>query len=636
MNQCKVQEPITNPYEIQNLAQIEPNKPKEENLCEVIWSSLELKTSKNKQILFDSTGILRPRTITAILGPSGSGKTSLLNALSGRIPSGWTLQGSIKLNGKDRNPAIWPHITAYVPQEFHCYEWQTVRETFKFVQEAKGDLPGQVDALIDLLGLKAVRDTPIIHLSGGERVRVGLGVELMGNPSILLLDEPLSGLDSSTALTVLSLLRRIANMGKTVLVTVHQPSQRMISWFDAVILMCQGRTVYGGSVANCVEFFESCGCEIPEGVTVTDYFLEILTADADIDSDNKENSENINYKNTRMNNKNGGKVIKSTVSLSTILSESALLRAPPLPTINTSVTPPSVIPESSQFIHLFKRSISNCIRNSSLIRVRLFQKAFVAFVFGSTFFRAGVRGANIFTFRGILLFICQSELFGVSGPLMNLFIDEKKAIHRERSGGLYSGHSIFFAKFLAELTFNALYSLPHCILIYLLVGFDASISKILQFAVIIFFIISYAVAWGLTISTVSSSTQAAHALSTAFTVTFFLYSGAFSDPSSHPSGLRWLFWISPVHYSFRALVHNQLGGLINSKPSGDGVVNHMVVRGEETLKDFGLDGFGVWPSLLVLFLFTGSIAATGAAVLHMKTASSLKVGKTLKNINSMI
>ena len=136
--------------------------------------------------LVDVNGRADPYTMTAILGPSGSGKTTLLNSLAGRIPSDLTLKGEILVNSYPRNMLTWPKIVSYVNQQFFAHEHQTVYETFEFVGNvkfgAKEEIFIKIEELITLLGLDSVRDNYLLNLSGGERMRVSIGIELLGDP----------------------------------------------------------------------------------------------------------------------------------------------------------------------------------------------------------------------------------------------------------------------------------------------------------------------------------------------------------------------------------------------------------------------------------------------------------------------
>ena len=193
---------------------------------------------KDKEVLQSISGRARAGTCTAIMGASGAGKTSLLNVLAARITDGranCTVSGVTKLNGKDILPVNYAKRVAYVMQDDALLATTTVREALTF--SARLRLPASiplaeklalVETMIKLLGLESCADTIIGSemvkgVSGGEKKRTAIGVELITSPDIIFLDEPTSGLDSYAAYNVVQLLQQLAAGGCTVLTTIHQP-----------------------------------------------------------------------------------------------------------------------------------------------------------------------------------------------------------------------------------------------------------------------------------------------------------------------------------------------------------------------------------------------------------------------------
>lgn len=139
----------------------------------------------------------------------------------------------------------------------------------------------KVNKLLRDLGLEQCADTVIGNelirgVSGGERKRTSIGVELLTNPSMIFLDEPTTGLDSNTAITIMYLLRDMANSGRTIVSVIHQPSTQIFREFDKLILMCKGNIIYQGDAQAAVDYFNSINYECPALTNPADYFMKIM------------------------------------------------------------------------------------------------------------------------------------------------------------------------------------------------------------------------------------------------------------------------------------------------------------------------------------------------------------------------
>ncbi|KAJ4427771.1 hypothetical protein ANN_25424, partial [Periplaneta americana] len=121
-----------------------------------------------------------------------------------------------------------------------------------------------INKILDLLGLRKAEDTSVGKLSGGEKKRLSIGVELITNPPVMFFDEPTSGLDSSSSLQVISHLKSLAQGGRTVVCTIHQPSSRLFEMFDDLYILAEGQCLYNGPVREMTAVFEEAGFPCPE------------------------------------------------------------------------------------------------------------------------------------------------------------------------------------------------------------------------------------------------------------------------------------------------------------------------------------------------------------------------------------
>jgi len=185
-----------------------------------------------KRILDEVTGIFGPSELIACMGPSGSGKTTMLNALTGVTKP---TSGSITANGEPFEAETMRRVSALVPQDDLLTPSMTVVEALMEAALFKTGLhadarQAQVDTLIEQFGLGVCRDVIVGSptgkkgISGGQKRRLSVALELCGSPSLLFLDEPTSGLDAVSTMTLVKLLASLAKGGMTVIATIHQPS----------------------------------------------------------------------------------------------------------------------------------------------------------------------------------------------------------------------------------------------------------------------------------------------------------------------------------------------------------------------------------------------------------------------------
>ena len=249
------------------------------------WEDLSFSIG-DKKILSNMSGRLVAGRSCGLMGASGSGKTTLLNALSGRI-GGRGLKGRISFNDVPYNRR-YRQLIGYVPQNDIIGGMSTPRSAFNFAIRTRLGVDQEtadtaVQKYIERLKLVDCRNTivgipgVIQGLSGGERKRTNIGMELIADTKLLLCDEPTSGLDSTTAQMVIKTLQDLAREENcTVMFSVHQPTADMLAHFDDLCLLCEGQVVYHGPMEKSVDYFESIGYICPENFTPTDFYMVLL------------------------------------------------------------------------------------------------------------------------------------------------------------------------------------------------------------------------------------------------------------------------------------------------------------------------------------------------------------------------
>ncbi|MEU7517325.1 FHA domain-containing protein [Streptomyces sp. NPDC042898] len=200
------------------------------------------------------------KSLLAVVGPSGAGKSTLLGALTGQRPAD---RGTVLYDGRDlyRDYAELRQRIGLVPQDDILHLQLTVRRALGYAAElrfpedtAPAERRARVDEVIGELGLVERAEQPIHSLSGGQRKRVSVALELLTKPSLLFLDEPTSGLDPGMDRSVMHMLRGLADDGRTVVVVTH--SVLSLDVCDRLLVLAPGgRVAYYGPPADTLDFF---------------------------------------------------------------------------------------------------------------------------------------------------------------------------------------------------------------------------------------------------------------------------------------------------------------------------------------------------------------------------------------------
>ncbi|XP_048521447.1 ATP-binding cassette sub-family G member 1 isoform X3 [Dendroctonus ponderosae] len=411
-----------------------------------------------KKIIRGVTGTFKSGELTAIMGPSGAGKTSLLNILTGYQKSG--VEGVIKCkNGKKTKTGSsqYKNDSCYILQDDHLIAYFTVYEIMysttqlKISEQSKEKNDLLIDSILTTLGLEKTKNIRCGNLSGGQRKRLSIALELIDDPPILFLDEPTTGLDSSSSNQCVQMLKTLAERGRTIVCTIHQPSASMYHLFSHVYIMAKGKCVYQGAPENTVPYLALHGYICPKYHNPADFLLEV-TSDAstqDIDKFAIAATET-NWRSS-INSEND-KVSEKEVDIKR-QSDSY-----DYPDVDRSKRPQS---QWKVFKVLLKKQFIHQYRDWTVAKLKLVVHFLVGIFLGVTFQNCGNDASktlqNFSFFITGVVYLCYTSLM----PAALRFPQELKIIKKEHFNRWYKLRTFYAAFLAADLPMQVLLAVSY-------------------------------------------------------------------------------------------------------------------------------------------------------------------------------
>ncbi|XP_068831849.1 broad substrate specificity ATP-binding cassette transporter ABCG2 [Capricornis sumatraensis] len=582
-----------------------------------------------KEILANINGVMKPG-LNAILGPTGGGKSSLLDILAARKdPHG--LSGDVLINGAPR-PANFKCNSGYVVQDDVVMGTLTVRENLQFSAALR--LPTtttnyekneRINKVIQELGLDKVADSKvgtqfIRGVSGGERKRTSIAMELITDPSILFLDEPTTGLDSSTANAVLLLLKRMSKQGRTIIFSIHQPRYSIFKLFDSLTLLASGRLMFHGPAQEALGYFEDIGFHCEPYNNPADFFLDIINGDSSAVVLNREDTDD-EAKETEEPSKNDTSLIEK---LAGFYVNSSFFKETKVELDKFSgeqrrkkLSSYKEITYATSFCHqlkwISKRSFKNLLGNPQASIAQLIVTVFLGLVIGAIFYDLKNDPAGIQNRAGVLFFLTTNQCFS-SVSAVELLVVEKKLFIHEYISGYYRVSSYFFGKLLSDLLpMRMLPSIIFTCITYFLLGLKPKVEAFFIMMFTLMMVAYSASSMALAIAAGQSVVSIATLLMTISFVFMMIFSGLLVNLKTIGAWLSWLQYLSIPRYGFAALQHNEFLGQ-NFCPglnvTANNTCSYAICTGEEFLTNQGIDisPWGLWKNhvalacMIVIFL----------------------------------
>lgn len=536
--------------------------------------------SEEKVILKGITGIIQPGEILAMLGPSGSGKTTLLTALGGRL--GGRLNGSITYNGKPFSNAM-KRNTGFVTQDDILYPHLTVIETLVFTallrlpnNFTKEEKIMHAESVITQLGLTKCKSNiiggPFLRgVSGGERKRVSIGQEMLINPSLLFLDEPTSGLDSTTAQRIVSTLWELANGGRTVVMTIHQPSSRLFYMFHKVLLLSEGNPLYFGKGEEVMDYFASIGFAPSVAMNPSDFLLDLANGVSAGDSQDNQaviKKTLVSAYKSNLADKLKAEIQNNDNHLQGGMEDKQFRR--------WSTT------WWQQFTILLRRGVKER-RHDSFSGLKIGQVLVVSLLCGLLWWQSDI--SHLQDQTGLLFFYSGFWGFFPLFQAIFTFPQERMMLAKERSSGMYRLSSYFMSRVVGDLPMELILPTVCLTITYWMAGLKATVLNFFLTLFALLYSVLVAQGLGLALGAVVMDQKSATVLGSVIMLSFLLAGGYYVQ--NVPSFIAWIKYVSISHYAYKLLLGSQYKAS-DTYPCG---TNGVCLVGEyPAIKLVGLDG----------------------------------------------
>ncbi|KAE8664417.1 ABC transporter G family member 2 [Hibiscus syriacus] len=523
-----------------------------------------------KVLLNEISGEAREGEIMAVLGASGSGKSTLIDALASRIAKD-SLKGTLILNGEVLESRLLRVISAYVMQDDLLFPMLTVEETLMFSAEfrlprslSKTKKKARVQALIDQLGLRSAAKTVIGDeghrgVSGGERRRVSIGIDIIHDPIVLFLDEPTSGLDSTSAFMVVKVLQRIAQSGSIVIMSIHQPSYRILNLLDRLIFLSHGNTVYGGSPEMLPSFFDEFGHPIPDNENKTEFALDLIRELEETPGGTEGLVEFNKSWQARKNQRNGFSM-KSNLSLkdaiSASISKGKLVSGATNDSNLTSSVPTFANPLWIEMIVIAKRSMLNSRRMPELFGIRLGAVVVTGIILATMFWKLDNSPKGVQERLGFFAF-AMSTTFYTCAEAIPVFLQERYIFMRETAYNAYRRSSYVLAHSLISIPSLIILSMAFAAITFWAVGLAGGLSGFFFFFLTVLASFWAGSSFVTFLSGVVSHVMIGFTVVVAILAYFLLFSGFFISRDRIPAYWIWFHYISLVKYPYEAVLQNE-------------------------------------------------------------------------------
>ncbi|XP_059049583.1 ATP-binding cassette subfamily G member 4 [Achroia grisella] len=551
----------------------------------------------SKQILHSVNGRFRPRKLIAIMGPSGAGKSTLLDVLSGYRISG--VGGAVYINGRGRIMKNFKKMSCYIQQDDRLQGLLTVGENMALAADLK--LPTTMDVydkgevienILSNLGLYEHINTRGSQLSGGQKKRLSIALELINNPLIMFLDEPTTGLDSSSCTQVVQLCQKLAHQGRTIVCTVHQPSASLFRVFDHVYVLAAGQCLYQGTTEKLVPYLENARIPCPIYHNPADYVIELASGEYGEDK--------IKYLKSKTDN---GRSLEWLDEPDTIPSMEALRKLHPLCELR-NLDPGSSVEETSQWNQgsvLIRRGFLKAKRDSTMTHLRVMVNIVVGLMLGVLFINAGNEGSRVLDNYNLLFAILMHHMMSPMMLTILTFPAEMSILSKEHFNRWYSLGSYYVSITIVDLPISVVSCALFSVIVYTMSGQPLDMNRFLMFFVISLYTVLVAQSFGLMIGAAFNVVNGTF-LGPTFSVPMMMFAGFGVTLRDLPSYLYWGSYVSYLRYGLEGFIDAIYGNDREKLECEEALYCHYRLP-ETFLKDIAMVPNMFWWDVMALTIF---------------------------------
>lgn len=541
------------------------------------------------------SGYAVPGTMTALMGSSGAGKTTLMDVIAGRKKGG-QIQGMITLNGHTASDIAVRRLAGYCEQmDFHS-EASTIRESLMFSARLRQsqevsmeEILASVQESLDLLDLNPIADEIVRGRSVEQMKRLTIGVELAAQPSILFLDEPTSGLDARAAKIIMDGVRKVADSGRTIICTIHQPSYAVFKIFDNLLLLKRGgEMVYFGALGqDCrtlINYFESAPgvAPIKPGTNPATWMLECIGAGVG----KADGSEQTDF--TRVFSASEEKLQLDDQLKKEGFGIPSSRYAPP------TFTNKRASSTYMQFSYVVSRFLTMYWRTPSYNLTRFYVAITQGLIFGFVYLQIGLQSYQEINSVMGMLFLTTLFLGVVCfNSVLPICFDERASFYRERSSQTYNALWYFIGSTVSEIPYVFSSTLLFTALLYPMVGFQGFQEAVLYWLAISLNVLLSAYL-GQFLGYCFPTVQIAGLVGVLLNTICFLFMGFAPPAGDIPAGYKWLYQINPFRYPLSIVAAVTLAKCENPSDVGcQMLTNHPPDIGDITVKQYVEDTFNM-------------------------------------------